>query len=280
MDLRSAAGRQRALESAGAWRVSARATASTSTARWPGPCIAARRRIGSSSSGRIGEPHVVRRRRDARQASAESRGADRAERRRARTRLQSSRSSNGWLDAGRVRLTSSPRHDRRLLVPVPPRFSDMQQDADRTRARRGGLRDSRGHDRPPSHVATGRSISTSIASRAAGRYLLAKASKRRPELFVVAVSAKSTRRMSFYPGGQASSAAQHVQVQVEHRLPGVRIAVEHRPEAALGVAAFGGDGGGAADHLADERVVIRARDRSTSRCARAGRPARASAPAD
>ena len=55
------------------------------------------------------------------------------------------------------------------------------------------------------------------------------------------------------PGQRPS--AEHVQVQVEHRLPGVGVAVEHGAVAALGVAALGGDCRGSPHHRADQAVV-------------------------
>jgi len=48
----------------------------------------------------------------------------------------------------------------------------------------------------------------------------------------------------------------HVQVQVEHGLPGVGIAVEDRAVAAGGEAALGGDRRAAPHHLADELIVV------------------------
>ena len=54
------------------------------------------------------------------------------------------------------------------------------------------------------------------------------------------------------------SSTQHVQVNVEHRLSRVCIAIEHGPVAALGVAAIGRDSRGAADHRTDHSIVSRA----------------------
>src|SRR5690349_2590111 len=63
------------------------------------------------------------------------------------------------------------------------------------------------------------------------------------------------RPLSRRPGEAA--AADEVQVDVEDRLPGVAVGVEHHPEAAGRNAALFGDGGRAPRQLADNRVVLR-----------------------
>src|SRR6188768_2079937 len=48
---------------------------------------------------------------------------------------------------------------------------------------------------------------------------------------------------------------QQMQVDVEYRLPGVAVGVEHGAESTLGVAMLGSDGGGTPEHRAYQRVV-------------------------